>query len=150
MLRGDASAPKFSSAFCFAFFFAHILVLFLGTATCHLYPRGRGGRPGRVARNQAVRERPLCLHSPRGSAEATKQAQLLITGLVQEPDRDLSDIMAQHGVTVGPKAPPEVPQQQQQAPPTGGRTAASGAAVAAAPCLPASAPSASQLVSVSD
>ncbi|XP_064457287.1 ankyrin repeat domain-containing protein 17-like isoform X2 [Ornithodoros turicata] len=41
----------------------------------------------------------------RGSADATKQAQLLITGLVQEPERDLSEIMLQYGVGVKPSEP---------------------------------------------
>ncbi|KAG0422593.1 hypothetical protein HPB47_001599 [Ixodes persulcatus] len=117
----------------------------IGRCGCNINAiREASGAHIEVEKHKGQGERTILI---RGSAEATKQAQLLITGLVQEPDRDLSDIMAQHGVTVGPKAPPEVPQQQQQAPPTGGRAAASGAAVAAAPCLPASAPSASQLAS---
>lgn len=68
----------------------------IGRCGCNINAiREASGAHIEVEKHKGQGERTILI---RGSAEATKQAQLLIQGLVQEPDRDLSDIMAQHGV----------------------------------------------------
>ncbi|KAH9360116.1 hypothetical protein HPB48_003826 [Haemaphysalis longicornis] len=68
----------------------------IGRCGCNINAiREASGAHIEVEKHKGQGERTILI---RGSAEATKQAQLLIQGLVQEPDRDLADIMAQHGV----------------------------------------------------
>ncbi|KAL3188525.1 hypothetical protein MRX96_003487 [Rhipicephalus microplus] len=68
----------------------------IGRCGCNINAiRESSGAHIEVEKQKGQGERTILI---RGSAEATKQAQLLIQSLVQEPERDLSDIMAQHGV----------------------------------------------------